>query len=163
MNYEKDVASIDAIIYAVYDVLSGPAGSRDWDRLRFLMHPAARMMRGLPAGTIAAALPTPGLAVFTAEQFIEYAGDRLKFEDFYEYETGREVFQFNRLAHVVSAYASTHAMDQMPFAEGINSIQLWHEDGRWWVLGILWDWADGENKIPAHLKRNASNIGPQSR
>jgi hypothetical protein len=156
MGYEKDVASIDAIIHAVYDVISGPAGSRDWERLRFLMHPATRMMRGLPAGTPAAALPTPGLAIFTSEQFIEYARDRVKAEDFYEYETGREVFQFSRLAHVVSAYASTHAMDQTPFAGGINSIQLWYEDGRWWVLGILWDWADGENHIPAHLLGKAA-------
>ena len=152
MGYEKDVASIDMIINAVYDVISGPAGLRNWDRLRFLLHPAARMMRGLPAVALAAALPTPGLAVFTSEQFIEYARERVKTEDFYEYETGREVFQFSRLAHVVSAYASTHAIDQAPFAGGINSIQLWHEGGRWWVLGILWDWADGENHIPAHLQ-----------
>jgi hypothetical protein len=152
MSYEKDIASIDAVISAVYDVISGPAGSRDWERLHFLMHPAARMMRGLPAGTSAAPLPTPGLAVFTSEQFIEYAGERVRTEDFYEYETGREVFQFGRLAHVVSAYASTHAINQAPFAEGINSIQLWYEGGRWWVLGILWDWADGENRIPTHLQ-----------
>jgi hypothetical protein len=151
MGYEKDVSSIDAIIHAVYDVISGTAGSRDWERLRFLMHPSARMMRGLPAGTPGAALPTPGLATFTSEQFIEYARDRVKTEDFFEYETGREVFQFSRWAHVVSAYASTHAMNQAPFAVGINSIQLWYEDGRWWVLGVLWDWADEENHIPAHL------------
>jgi hypothetical protein len=156
MGYDKDVASIDAIICAGYDVISGPAGSRNWERLRFLMHPAARMMRGLPAGTPAAALPTPGLSIFTSEQFIEYAGDRVKNEDFYEYETGREVFQFSRFAHVVSAYASTHAMDRAPFAEGINSIQLWYENGRWWVLGILWDWADGENRIPARLQVKAA-------
>ena len=163
MGYEKDVASIDAILYAVYDVISGPAGSRDWDRLRFLMHPAARMLRGLPAGTPATRFPTPGLAVFTTEQFIEYATERVKTEDFYEYETGREVFQFNRLAHVLSAYASTHALDQMPFAGGINSIQLWHEGGRWWVLAILWDWADGENPIPAHLGGKASKPGDPGR
>ncbi len=151
MAYEKDVESIDAIINAVYDVISGAAGPKDWGRERFLMHPAARMMRGLPAGAPAGAPPTPGLAVFTTEQFIEYAKPRLEAEDFYEYETGREVFQFGRWAHVASAYASTHAMDQAPFARGINSIQLWHEGGRWWVMSVLWDWAGGENRIPARL------------
>ncbi len=151
MTYEKDVVSIDGIINAVYDVLSGPAGPKDWERERFIMHPAARMMRGLPAGSPAAAQPTAGLVVFTTEQFIEYASLRLQAEDFYEYETGREVFQFGRLAHVISAYASARALGQAPFARGINSIQLWNEGGRWWVLGILWDWADGENRIPAHL------------
>jgi len=155
MAYEKDVASIDAIIRATYDVLSGPAGPRDWARERFLLHPSARMMRGLPAGTPAGAPPTPGLAVFSAEQFIEYAGPRLEAEDFYEYETGREVFQFGRLAHVVSAYASARGRDKAPFARGINSIQLWFDSGRWWVMSVLWDWAGGENSIPVRLLETA--------
>src|SRR5437660_10118255 len=40
-----DVASIDAIIAAVYDVISGPAGKkRDWDRMRSLFVPGARLI-----------------------------------------------------------------------------------------------------------------------
>jgi hypothetical protein len=154
-EYEKDVVSIDAIIKATYDVLCGPAGPKDWERERFLLHPTARMMRGLPAGSPSGAPPTPGLAVFSCEQFIEYAGPRLAAEDFYEYETGREVFQFGRLAHVVSAYASTKSMDREPFARGINSIQLWFDGGRWWVMGVLWDWEGGDNPIPPRLRNKA--------
>jgi hypothetical protein len=155
MSYEKDVESIDAIVNATYEVLSGPAGSKDWERERFLLHPKARMMRGLPAGGPTGDPPTPGLAVFSGEQFIEYARPRLSAEDFYEYETGREVFRFGRWAHVVSAYASTRGLDQAPFARGINSLQLWFDGGRWWVMGVLWDWEGGENRIPARLLENA--------
>ena len=50
MAYERDVESIDAIVNATYEVLSGPAGPKDWARERFLLHPTGRMMRGLPAG-----------------------------------------------------------------------------------------------------------------
>src|SRR5512136_162522 len=103
MAYEKDVESVDAIINALYDVLSGPAGPKDWARERFIMHPAVRMMRGLPADAPAGNPPTPGLAVFSGDEFIEYAKPRLSAEDFYEYETGREIFRFGRWAHVVSA------------------------------------------------------------
>src|SRR5882757_7954421 len=40
-----DVASIDSIIAAVYDVISGPAGKkRDWDRMRSLFVPGARLI-----------------------------------------------------------------------------------------------------------------------
>ena len=155
MAYEKDVESIDAIIKATYAVLSGPAGPKDWARERFIMHPAARMMRGLPAGSPAGAPPTPGLAVFSVEQFVEYAKPKVEAESFYEYETGREVFPFGRMAHVISAYASTHAMDEPPFARGINSIELWFDGGRWWVMSVLWDWAGGENPIPPHLLETA--------
>ncbi len=148
MAYEKDVESIEAIIAATYDVISGPAGPKDWDRERFLMHPTARMMRGLPAGSPAGAPPTQGLAVFSTEEFIASVGPRLAAEEFYEYETGREVFRFGRMAHVISAYASTHAPGQPPFARGINGLQLWFDGGRWWILTVLWDWASGENPIP---------------
>src|SRR5512136_2702285 len=120
MAYEKDVESIEAIVNATYDVISGPAGPKNWERERFLMHPAARMMRGLPSDAPAGENPTPGLRIMSVDQFMEYAGPRLSGEDFYEYETGREVFRFGRFAHVVSAYASTHALGQPPFARGIN-------------------------------------------
>ena len=152
MAYEKDVGSIDAIIRATYDVISGPAGPKDWDRERFIMHPQARMMRGLPAGGPGAAPPTPGLAIFDTEQFIAFATPKLTREDFYEYETGREVFRFGRMAQVVSAYASTKAMDQEPYARGINLIHLWFDADRWWVMTVLWDWEGGPNAIPAPLR-----------
>jgi len=158
MDYAKDVASLDAIVHAIYEVISGPAGPRDWARERFLMHPTARMMRGLPAGAPAGRPPTPGLAVFSTEEFIESTGPRLSAEDFYEYETGREVFRFGRLAHVASAYASTHALDQPPFARGVNSIQLWFDGGRWWVLSVLWDWETAADRIPAPLRKKSAGL-----
>ncbi len=40
-----DVASVDSIIAAVYDVISGPAGKkRDWDRMKSLFLPGARLI-----------------------------------------------------------------------------------------------------------------------
>jgi hypothetical protein len=151
MAYEKDVESIDAIIDATYDVISGPAGPKDWDRERFLMHPQARMMRGLPPGAANGAQPTPGLAVFDTEQFIAFASPKLATEDFYEYETGREVFRFGRMAQVVRAYASSAGRDKEPYARGINCIHLWYDAGRWWVMTVMWDWAGEGQPIPARL------------
>ena len=44
----KDVASLDAIMKAIYDVISGDAGKpRDWDRFRALFHKDARL---IPSG-----------------------------------------------------------------------------------------------------------------
>jgi hypothetical protein len=151
MAYEKDVESIDAIVNATYDVISGPAGPKDWDRERHLMHPSARMMRGLPPGDGSGAPPTPGLALFDIEQFIAFATPKLTAEDFYEYETGREVFRFGRMAQVISAYASTTSRRTEPYARGINLIQLWFDAGRWWVMSVTWDWQAGADRIPERL------------
>ena len=46
-----DVGSIDAIITAAYDGISGPAGQkRDWDRERSLYFPGARLIPTAKAG-----------------------------------------------------------------------------------------------------------------
>src|SRR5690349_17676023 len=57
----KDVESIDAIMAALYGVISGPAGERDWNRFRSLFLPEARMgaVRKTPEGKFAAASFTP--------------------------------------------------------------------------------------------------------
>ncbi len=39
-----DVDSIDHILAAVYDVISGPPGPRDWDRFRSLFYSGARLI-----------------------------------------------------------------------------------------------------------------------
>jgi hypothetical protein len=49
MDYEKNVESMDALIRALSGTISGPAGPKDGDRECQFLHPAARMMRGLPA------------------------------------------------------------------------------------------------------------------
>ena len=47
-----DVSSVDSIIAAVYDVISGPAGKkRDWDRMKSLFIPGARLIPTGPKHT----------------------------------------------------------------------------------------------------------------
>ncbi len=146
MGYEADVASVEAIIAALYEVVSGPAGEKDWARERHLFHPQARLMRGSPPGE------APGLSVMSTEQFIATVAPRLRARDFHEYETGREQYRFGRWVQVVSAYASAERLGEPPFARGINAIQLWHDEGRWWIMSVLWDWETRDNPVPDELR-----------
>lgn len=151
-RYAGDVASVDAIITAMYAVISGPAGPRDEARERYLFHPSARMMRGLPPGAVPVVnTPTPGLRVFTVDEFVAYVIPMFMDRDFFEAELGREEFRFGRWAHVVSAYESRHRMGDPPYARGINSVQLWYEGDRWWIVNLIWDWETEDVPIPAHL------------
>lgn len=155
--YAADVASIEAIVTASYATISGPSGPRDWARERHLFHPSARLMRGMPAGSAPEPEPTPGLRTMTVDQFIDRAAPRFLEEDFHEEEIGRQVFRFGRWAHVISAYHSARTAGGVPFARGVNSIQLWFDDGRWWIMSILWDWEGDGVAIPAEL-----TAGPRS-
>ncbi len=68
---------------------------------------------------------------------------------FYEKEIARRVEQFGQIAHVWSTYESRHdPSDPSPFMRGINSIQLFNDGGRWWILSIYWQHEAAENHIP---------------
>lgn len=141
-----DVASIDAIIAAIYDVISGPAGAaRDWDRFRSLFAAGARL---IPTGKTPEG--TPRIRVGDVEAYIATSGPALVKSGFFEREIGRQTERFGNIAHVFSTYDSRRAAtDAAPFARGINSIQLYFDGARWWVVTILWDSEREGNPIPA--------------
>jgi hypothetical protein len=133
-----DVESIDTIIASVYDVISGPAGGRDWDRMRTLFHSEARLIPCF--ATKEQNKPANGTRVLTVEQYIKMAEPRFKENGFFEREVARRVERFGAIAHVFSTYESRRAAgDPQPFARGINSIQLFFDGTRWWTVTIFWD------------------------
>lgn len=143
-----DVESIDAIIKATYDVISGPAGKkRDWDRERSLFVPGARLV---PTATV------PGKTdvdlaplVLDVEGYIERVEPLFAKEDFYETEIVRRVEQFGQIAHVWSTYESRHDPGEPePFMRGINSIQLFNDGKRWWILSIYWQHESKPHPLP---------------
>jgi hypothetical protein len=145
-----DVSSVDAIIAALYDVISGPAGqARDWNRFRSLFIPGARLIpTGHPPNAPART------TVITPDEYAQRSGN-LTTRGFFEHEIGRTTDQFGAVTHVFSAYESKRAAsDEKPFARGINSIQLFNDGARWYVVTIYWDSERPDNPIPEkYLKR----------
>jgi len=139
----KDVESIDAIMAALYNVISGPAGERDWNRFRSLFLAEARMgaARKKPDGTFSA-------STFTPDGYVERAGGYFKEHAFYESELARKTEQFGQEAHVFSTYESRNGPGEKPFARGINSLQLFNDGKRWYVVSIFWDEERAENPLP---------------
>ncbi len=140
-----DVASVDSIIAAVYDVISGPAGKkRDWDRMRSLFVPGARLIPTGPRQT------GGGFAsrVLTVDEYIERASGFFEKEGFYEREASRKTEEFGQIVHAFSTYESRHAPDEKPFQRGINSIQLMNDGNRWWVVTIFWQGEDEKHPLP---------------
>lgn len=146
-----DVGSLDAILAALYDVISGPAGQkRDWDRFRSLFIPGARLIpTGGPAGQPARAV------VWSPDEYVQRAGANLERDGFFEREIGRSVDTFGRITQVFSVYDSKRTLaDPKPFQRGINSIQLLNDGTRWWVVSIYWDSERPDNPIPErYLKK----------
>ncbi|MEP6707796.1 MAG: hypothetical protein ABJC05_09760, partial [Pyrinomonadaceae bacterium] len=137
-----DVSSIDSIIAAVYDVISGPAGQkRDWDRMRSLFVPGARL---IPTGRRQTG--EVGSRVLTVEDYVARASQMLEKDGFFEREVARRTETFGNIAHAFSTYESRHkADDAKAFQRGINSIQLMNDGKRWWIVTIFWQGEDEKN------------------
>ncbi|MDT7602980.1 MAG: hypothetical protein QOF61_977 [Acidobacteriota bacterium] len=154
---QSDVDSIDHILAALYDVISGPAGKkRDWDRFRSLFVPGARLIPTSPHRPPGTAPDAPlngkeeyATHVLTPEDFIERTTPVFAGEGFFERESARRTEQFGHIAHVFSTYESRHrAEDAKPFQRGINSIQLLNDSKRWWVVTIYWEGETERTSLP---------------
>jgi hypothetical protein len=139
-----DVDSIEHIIAAVYDVISGPAGApRDWDRFRSLFYPGARLIptRRDDKGV--------GIArVLSPEEYVARGKDAFASQGFFENSVTNRIESWDTIAHVWSTYESRHAKGEKPFARGINSFQLFNDGTRWWILTIFWEGEDKDRPLP---------------
>lgn len=145
-----DVESIDAIMTAVYDVISGEAGeARDWDRFTSLFIPEARL---IPSGRNPQG--EHRYAVWSPEEYVETVGPQLEQNGFFEDEAHRVTERWADIAHVFSTYNSYRTAADMEagdhFQRGINSFQLMYDGERWWVVSIMWEAEAPGQPIPEH-------------
>lgn len=146
-----DVGSVDAIIGALYDVISGPAGEvRDWERFRSLFVPGARLV---PVGPPPDDREAPPRAFFmSVEDYVERSGPLLEERGFFEREIGRVEERFDHIAHAFSTYESRWSRDGEVFQRGINSIQLLWDGERWWIVHIMWRGVGPDVEIPERYR-----------
>jgi len=139
----EDVSSVDGIMKAFYEVISGPAGQpRQWSRDRTLYIPDIRFVAmseksGQPVAQIA-----------SHQQFVDYADPVLVKDGFYESEIHRVTQKFGNIAHVFSTYESRQKADGPVIARGINSVELFYDGKRWWVASNIWDDERPDNPLP---------------
>jgi hypothetical protein len=139
----EDVSSPDAIIAALYETISGPAGPRNWYRQRSLFLEGARL---IPIGN--RVHKDSGLQVMSIEEWVDDAKSYLEANDFYETEIMRKTHEYGNIIQSFSTYESRSDPKEKPFARGINSIQLLNKDKRWWIVTVMWDNESQENPIP---------------
>jgi hypothetical protein len=146
----EDVKSIDNILAALYDVISGPPGERDWNRFRSLFLPQAQLTSATKRADGAVRIRP-----MSVEDYVKGAGDYFAQHAFFESPIVSRVQTFGNVSQVFSSYESRHASGEAPFARGINSLQLLYDGHRWWVVSILWDEERGDNPLPKEFAAKA--------
>ena len=131
-----DPTDIGAVVDAMYAMISGPQGPRDWALQAEIFHPDARQMR-----TWVGEDRRPNIKIMDPAAYQADVEPFFAAHDFYEVEIARRIDVFGNMAQVWSAYeARTELGDAEPERRGINSIQLFREaDGRWRIMSMIWD------------------------
>lgn len=139
-----DVKTLDGIIKAYYEVISGPAGEApDYERDSSLHHPNALIS---VASTDKDGKPR--LATMSLKKFYDdFGGPRGT--AFYEREIHRKTERFGNIVNVWSTYETSNSPDGKPLSRGINNIQLFFDGDRWWIVSWIYDNERPGNPIPA--------------
>ncbi|MGH9495110.1 MAG: hypothetical protein ACRD3B_08945 [Candidatus Sulfotelmatobacter sp.] len=145
-----DVSTIDGVMKAFYEVISGPAGQpRQWSRDRTLYIPDIRF--------VAMSEDKDGNAhshVVTHQQFVDMADPQMVKEGFHETEINRVTQSFGHIAHVFSTYETRAKSGGAVTGRGINSLELFYDGKRWWIASVCWDDERPDNPIsPDYLPK----------
>ena len=141
----EDVATIDAVMRAFYEVISGPAGQpRDWRRDSSLYIPEVRFV------AMSEQNGRPVANVITHAEFARQSDPALV-RGFWETEIHKVIRRFGNIAHVFSTYAFRTAANGPVLGRGVNSVQLYWDGSRWWITNVIWDDERPNNPIPPEL------------
>ena len=123
---------LDFVITEMYAGVSFEEGERpDWRRSAKIFAPGARMVRVNDAG------------VFEFDQASYQANfdamiDSGEMTSFWEGELWRETRLYGDMAQVLSAYETRRTRRGPLINRGVNSIQLFLRDGRWFISAMIW-------------------------
>jgi len=143
----EDVSSIEAIIKADYETISGGVGlPRQWARDLTLYDPNARQFsvyKDSKTGALAIWSPTP-------KEYADEADAHFVSEGFTEHELAHKIYRFGNVATVLSSYEGSLASGKL-YSRGVNIYQLYYDGKRWWISSVTWDSENYINPIPPEL------------
>jgi hypothetical protein len=144
----EDVATLDGIMKAFYEVVSGPAGQpRQWARDRTLYIEGMRFVAtGVRKGET-----KPYANIMDHQTFVDQSNDFMVRDGFHEREIHRVTRRFGNIAHIFSTYETRQKPDGPVTSRGVNSLELFYDGTRWWIASAVWDGERPDNPIPKEL------------
>ncbi len=146
---QKDVATINGIMNASYEVVSGEAGEfRALERDLSLHNPNAVYSY---QEEVNGKLEQVSMSL---KDFHKETDTMVAKTAFYENEINKEVRVFGNIAHVWSTYETRLIKNGPVVRRGINSVQLYYSQNRWWIISWTFDKERGNMKIPRTFDKN---------
>lgn len=143
-DYSKDTETIESTMDAILAVISGPAGKTiDVERFR-------NLFRGDVKFHIRTKTQDGKLTVreSSVEDYAKNIAPRIAAQDFFETVGNLTIDRYGDIAQVFMVYETRRTADGEPFDKGINSFQLIYDQGRWWIVGLMWQAESSGVPIP---------------
>lgn len=137
-KYGDDVQTIDAIIDAYYDVISGKSTEPwEFERDKYIHSNNALIIKINTEGTVDEhSLEAEYIPILSTPR-----------EDLYERELNRIVHQYENMALVWSTFERWIDEETPTDVRGMSSILLYYSEGRWWIASWI-SQMETENPIP---------------
>jgi len=147
----EDVGSIEAIVTADYECISGGVGvARQWSRDLTLYDPNARFFESsTDPKTHAIKTWTP-----SQQEYTDATDGQFVKSGFTEHEVAHKIFHYGNVATVLSSYEGRLASSDKLISQGVNVYQLYFDGKRWWISSVSWDGNLDPSLIPADLRRH---------
>lgn len=132
-DYVNDTKTVASTIAVLYEVISGGPGiERDWNRFKNLFKPEGRLIptRKDDQGSLI-------IKALTPDEYIELFKSRVPV-GFFEREISRKTEEFGTVVHVFSTYETRDKKEGQVTNRGINSIQLFKDNNRYYIVTIFW-------------------------
>lgn len=144
----EDVGSIESIVRADYESISGGVGvPRQWGRDLSLYDPHAWFV-GVSADPKSGAIMTRS---FSEQEYIDITdADNVK-DGVIERELAHRIHRFGNAATVLSSYEVKLSSTGKVASRGVNFYQVYFDGKRWWILSMVWDEERPGNPIPPEL------------
>lgn len=154
----EDWASPEAIVHALYEVISADAGeTRDWDRYRALFFDNARFAVAMDSKVAS------GILVMTSEEMVAQTEAAYGGTGFHEKALVTRVEQHGLMASVMSSFeVRLRRDDAEPLMRGLNHFQLLNDGERWWIISNVGVIESESSPLPAEFAAaaNAPKVTP---
>lgn len=149
-QYGDNVGTLDGIMKAYYDVVTIKKGEKpSYARDSSLHIPDAR------CGAITTKKDgSKPLKYMTLKEYHNLSDESLAKNGFVEREISRKVEQFGNIYHVWSTYESRNTPTGPVIERGINSIEMYNDGKRFWIIGWYFDQENRTNPIPKKYLTN---------
>jgi hypothetical protein len=149
----EDWASPEAIVHALYEVISADAGeARDWDRYRALFFDNTRFAVAMDSRIAS------GIMAMTSEEMVAQTEAAYGSTGFHEKALVTRVEQHGLMASVMSSFeVRLRRDDAEPLMRGLNHFQLLNDGERWWIISNVGVIESESSPLPAEFATAANS------